>query len=213
MICWPGGAALFSSAKASGSVVASPDGSPVTKHTARPSCAVTWVPQALLRPAALVVPALADRLGAGVGHEVAGGGLGMPFSIAATTGLVTPAILAKINNIRIIFCRREPQARWPVVHLLPEIWGQGGSQNRRRQMRAGARQHAKPLAGHRQRQPAPPQPHAPATNSSRPVQVQRRAPQRPHRSQVPRQPQIVPARPLPQVRVSNPDFDQRPDLR
>ncbi len=43
MIAAPGGAAFFSSASALGNVTASPDGSPVTKHTARPSCAVTWV--------------------------------------------------------------------------------------------------------------------------------------------------------------------------
>ena len=43
MIAAPGPAAFFSSASAFGSVTLSPDGSPVTKHTARPSCAVTWV--------------------------------------------------------------------------------------------------------------------------------------------------------------------------
>ena len=43
MIFAPGPAAFFSSASALGSVAVSPDGSPVTKHTARPSCAVTWV--------------------------------------------------------------------------------------------------------------------------------------------------------------------------
>ncbi len=39
----PGGTALASSASALGSVTDSPDGSPVTKHTARPSCVVTCV--------------------------------------------------------------------------------------------------------------------------------------------------------------------------
>ena len=43
MIRAPGGAAFFSSASALGSVTDRPDGSPVTKHTARPSCAVTCV--------------------------------------------------------------------------------------------------------------------------------------------------------------------------
>ena len=43
MIFAPGPAAFFSSASAFGSVTLSPDGSPVTKHTARPSWAVTWV--------------------------------------------------------------------------------------------------------------------------------------------------------------------------
>ena len=43
MIFAPGPAALFSSASALGSVTLSPEGSPVTKHTARPSWAVTWV--------------------------------------------------------------------------------------------------------------------------------------------------------------------------
>ena len=43
MIAAPGGAAFFSSASAFGNVTARPDGSPVTKHTTRPSWAVTWV--------------------------------------------------------------------------------------------------------------------------------------------------------------------------
>ena len=43
MIVAPGPAVFFSSASARGKVWLSPDGSPVTKHTARPSCAVTWV--------------------------------------------------------------------------------------------------------------------------------------------------------------------------
>ena len=43
MIAVPAGTAFFSSASALGSVTESPDGSPVTKHTARPSCAVTCV--------------------------------------------------------------------------------------------------------------------------------------------------------------------------
>ena len=43
MIFAPGPAAFFSSASAFGKVTDSPDGSPVTKHTARPSCAVTCV--------------------------------------------------------------------------------------------------------------------------------------------------------------------------
>jgi hypothetical protein len=42
MILVPGGAACFSSASAFGRVTARPDGSLVTKHTARPSWAVTW---------------------------------------------------------------------------------------------------------------------------------------------------------------------------
>ena len=43
MILAPGPAAFFSSASAFGKVTVSPGGSPVTKHTARPSWAVTWV--------------------------------------------------------------------------------------------------------------------------------------------------------------------------
>ena len=43
MIFAPGPAAFSSSASALGKVTVSPDGSPVTKHTARPSCAVTCV--------------------------------------------------------------------------------------------------------------------------------------------------------------------------
>ena len=43
MIFAPGPAAFFSSASAFGNVAVRPDGSPVTKHTARPSWAVTWV--------------------------------------------------------------------------------------------------------------------------------------------------------------------------
>ena len=43
MIAEPGPAAFLSSASARGKVWLSPDGSPVTKHTARPSCAVTCV--------------------------------------------------------------------------------------------------------------------------------------------------------------------------
>ena len=43
MIRVPGGTVFLSSARAFGSVAVSPDGCPVTKHTARPSCAVTCV--------------------------------------------------------------------------------------------------------------------------------------------------------------------------
>jgi hypothetical protein len=43
MIFAPGPTAFFSSASALGNVTVSPDGSPVTKHTARPSYAVTCV--------------------------------------------------------------------------------------------------------------------------------------------------------------------------
>lgn len=43
MIFAPGPAAFFSSFSAFGRVTLSPDGSPVTKATARPSWAVTWV--------------------------------------------------------------------------------------------------------------------------------------------------------------------------
>ena len=43
MISVPSGTVFFSSASAFGSVTDSPDGSPVTKHTARPSCVVTCV--------------------------------------------------------------------------------------------------------------------------------------------------------------------------
>ena len=43
MMAAPGPAAFLSSASASGSVTVSPDGSPDTKHTARPSWAVTCV--------------------------------------------------------------------------------------------------------------------------------------------------------------------------
>ena len=43
MIGVPGGTALASSASALGSVTDSPEGSPVTKHTARPSAVVTCV--------------------------------------------------------------------------------------------------------------------------------------------------------------------------
>jgi hypothetical protein len=52
MIFAPGPAAFLSSASAFGNVAVSPDGSPDTKHTARPSCAVTCV-SALPRPARL----------------------------------------------------------------------------------------------------------------------------------------------------------------
>ena len=43
MIVAPRPAAFFSSDSAFGKVTVSPDGSPDTKHTARPSWAVTWV--------------------------------------------------------------------------------------------------------------------------------------------------------------------------
>ncbi len=43
MIFVPAGTVFFSWARALGKVAASPDGSPVTKHSARPSCAVTCV--------------------------------------------------------------------------------------------------------------------------------------------------------------------------
>ena len=43
MIFAPSVRVFFSSASAFGSVAVRPDGSPVTKHTARPSCAVMWV--------------------------------------------------------------------------------------------------------------------------------------------------------------------------
>ena len=60
MMSAPGPAAFLSSASALGKVAVSPDGSPDTKHTARPSCAVTWVsarpfparPRLLSRPLA-----------------------------------------------------------------------------------------------------------------------------------------------------------------